>query len=86
MKQIIIGELTTEEVRDKMAEEAELLLKLKMNHAVSQLENPLQIRYNRRTIARLKTELSKRLRADETSVQDKPKTEDNSGSEKTNNK
>ena len=86
MKQIIIKELTTEEVRDKVAEEMEQLLKLKMNHEVSQLENPLQIRYKRRTIARLNTELSKRLSADETSAQDKPKLKDNSGSENTNNK
>lgn len=85
MKQIIIGELTTEEVRDKMAEEAEQLLKLKMNHAVSQLENPLQIRYKRRTIARLKTELSKRMSVEEVSAQDKPDIKINSGSEKTNN-
>lgn len=85
MKQIVIGELTTEEVRDKMAEEEEQLLKLKMNHSVSQLENPLQIRYKRRTIARLKTELSKRLSADEVPVQEKPEIKDNSGSKKTNN-
>jgi len=33
---------------------------MKMNHAISPLENPLEIRNTRRTIARLKTELRRR--------------------------
>lgn len=38
----------------------ETLVKMKLNHAVSPLENPMTIKDNRRTIARLKTELTKR--------------------------
>jgi ribosomal protein L29 len=34
-----------------------------MNNSVSPLENPLQLRYKKRNIARLKTELTKRNKA-----------------------
>ncbi len=60
MKPSVIREMTTEEIRDKISEEKESLVKLKMHHAVSQLENPTQLRYRRREIARLITELTKR--------------------------
>lgn len=60
MKAKVIKEMTTEEVADKLTEEFETYRKLKMNHVVSPLENPLQLRFHRRTIARLKTELAGR--------------------------
>lgn len=60
MKPSVIKEMTTEEIKDKISEETEALTKLRMHHAVSQLENPLQLRYRRKDIARLKTELTKR--------------------------
>lgn len=60
MKPSVIREMTTEEITDKISEESEALTKLKMHHAVSQLENPLQLRYRRKDIARLKTELTQR--------------------------
>ena len=53
MKQSEIRELSVEDI--KAAQQ-----KLLLTHAVSQLENPQLIRVNRRTIARLKTELRKR--------------------------
>jgi large subunit ribosomal protein L29 len=34
--------------------------KMKINHAVSELDNPQVIKNNRRTIARLKTEIKRR--------------------------
>ncbi len=52
--------MTTEEIKDKISDETDALKKLKMHHAVSPLENPLQLRYRRKDIARLKTELTKR--------------------------
>lgn len=52
--------MTTEEVTDKLIEQQESLQKMKLGNAVSQLENPLQIRMVRRDIARLKTELHNR--------------------------
>ena len=60
MKQSEICELTTEEIKEKIATEQSTLTKLKMNHAVSPLENPMLIRTTRRNIARLMTELRKR--------------------------
>lgn len=60
MKQKVIRELTTEEIRERLDEEQKQLAKLKLNHAVSPLENPNKIKAYRKIIARLKTELRKR--------------------------
>ncbi len=60
MKQQVINELTTEEVRERLDEQQKHLNKLKLNHAVSPLEDPNKIKENRKIIARLKTELRKR--------------------------
>jgi len=60
MKQQIVRDLTTDEVRDRIVEEQTNYRKMKMSHTVSPLENPLKIRNTRRLIARLKTELKKR--------------------------
>jgi large subunit ribosomal protein L29 len=63
MKQNIVKDLTTDEIRDRIAEERNLYTKIKMSHAVSPIENPLKIRASRRLIARLETEYKKRLMA-----------------------
>ena len=60
MKAVEIKELTIKELRDRLVSEQEMLTKLKLNHSVSPLDNPLKIRYARKDIARLKTELRKR--------------------------
>lgn len=60
MKTSEIKDLTTEEIREKIETEKAALTKMKMNHAVSPLENPMLIRMTRRNIARLMTELRKR--------------------------
>ena len=60
MKQSEIKELSVEELREKIAEFKKQQADLKMAHAVTPLENPLQIRNARRTLARLSTELTKR--------------------------
>ena len=57
MKTSEIKDLTTEEIREKIETEKAALTKMKMNHAVSPLENPMLIRTTRRNIARLMTEL-----------------------------
>lgn len=62
MKQSIVKELTTDEVKSRIVEEKETLLKLKISHAVSPVDNPIKIRSTRKLIARLKTELNKRTR------------------------
>ena len=60
MKTSEIKDLTTEEIREKIETEKAALTKMKMNHAVSPLENPMLIRTTRRNIARSMTELRKR--------------------------
>ncbi|MGB5237492.1 MAG: 50S ribosomal protein L29 [Flavobacteriaceae bacterium] len=60
MKQSEINELSVEELKEKMAEYKKQHADLKMAHAVTPMENPLQIRTTRRTLARLATELTKR--------------------------
>ena len=44
----------------RIKEEKATLTKLKMNHSVSPIENPLKITFTRKAIARLKTELTSR--------------------------
>jgi len=60
MKQNVIVELSTAEIIERMVEERQQLTKLRLNNAVTPLENPNKIKEQRRTIARLKTELRKR--------------------------
>jgi len=61
MEQKVIKELTTGEIVERLDEEKRQLSKLKLNHAVSPLENPNKITAYRRTIARLETELRRRV-------------------------
>ncbi|MDB3862662.1 50S ribosomal protein L29 [Flavobacteriaceae bacterium] len=58
MKQTEINKLSKEYLQDKLIEVKKQLEDLKMTHAISPLENPLQIRSARRVVARLKTALS----------------------------
>ena len=60
MKQKVIAELSTPEIVERLVEEKQQLTKLKLNHAVSPIENPQKIKEQRRTIARLMTEIRKR--------------------------
>jgi large subunit ribosomal protein L29 len=60
MEQSVIKELSTPELIERLEEERKQLIKLKLNHAVSPLENPNKIKIYRRTVARLETELRKR--------------------------
>jgi len=60
MKQSVIKELSTPELIERFEVEEKQLLKMKLNHAVSPLENPMKIKYYRKLIARLKTEIRKR--------------------------
>ena len=54
---IDLTELSVEELYERINEEQGKFVKLRFNHAVAQLENPLTLRHIRRDIARLKTEL-----------------------------
>ena len=60
MKNEVIREFRTDELKERLEEEQKQLTKMKLNHAVSALENPNKIREYKRTIARMMTELRKR--------------------------
>jgi len=60
MKQDVIKEFSLAELKERLEEEMKQLIKLKLNHAISPLENPNKINSYRRTIARMKTDLRKR--------------------------
>lgn len=60
MKTREIKELNTKEIQERMDVEKEHLVRLKLNHAISPLDNPSQIKVVRRTLARLATELRQR--------------------------
>ena len=58
MKKSEIEKLSPEDYQDKLVEFKKQLSDLKMNHAVSPLENPLQIKTVRKTVARLLTAIN----------------------------
>ena len=60
MKNSEIIQLTNKEILERLDEEMTILTKLKLNHAVSPLDNPHKISGSRRNVARLKTEIRKR--------------------------
>ena len=55
-----INELATKDLAERLETEVAKLQQLKLNHAITPLENPSQIKETRRTIARIKTVLRQR--------------------------
>jgi large subunit ribosomal protein L29 len=60
MKSSEIKELSIQELTERLESEESMLVRMKMNHAVSPLDNPNKIVETRRNIARLKTEVRAR--------------------------
>ncbi len=60
MEQEVIKELGTVELTERLDEERKQLVKLKLTHAVSPLENPNKINVFKKAIARMETELRRR--------------------------
>ena len=60
MKTAEVKDLTTKELIERIQDEKGMLVKMKLNHHISPLDNPLKIKKTRRTIARLTTELRSR--------------------------
>ena len=58
MKSSEIKLLSVEDLQDKLVESKKQLSDLKLNHAVSPLENPMQIKNVRRTVSRILTEIA----------------------------
>ena len=60
MKQQVILEMTLEEIKERLEEEKKQLVRMKLAHAVSPLDNPHKMKEYKKTVARLLTELRKR--------------------------
>ena len=60
MRQKEVKELSIDELNEKLISFTNELSEMKMTHAISPIENPLQIKKLRRTIARINTELTNR--------------------------
>ena len=60
MKQAEIKELSLADLQEKLLVLKKNYTDLKMAHTITPLENPLQLRSLRRTVARIATELTKR--------------------------
>ena len=60
MKKSEIKDLSTADLQEKLVELRKSYADLQMAHAIQPLDNPLQLRTSRRTIARISTELTKR--------------------------
>ncbi len=59
-KKEAIREMSTPDLNDRLDQAREQLVKMRLNHAVSPLDNPNQIRETRKNIARYLTELRRR--------------------------
>lgn len=55
-----IKELSSKELLERLDNEKSMLVRMRLNHAISPLDNPMKIRYARKNIARIETELRKR--------------------------
>jgi large subunit ribosomal protein L29 len=60
LKKEDLNQLSNEDLKQRLHDDSERLMKLRFNHAVNPLDNPIQLRYIRREIARIKTEIRKR--------------------------
>lgn len=60
MKAAELKGLSVADLNELLVDQKTTLSKLKINHKIAELENPIQIRNYRRTIARIKTELTSR--------------------------
>ncbi len=56
-----LKDMSESDLRSRIQEDELRLKKLEFAHAISPLENPMSVRAMRRDIARLKTELQKRI-------------------------
>ena len=60
MKYSEILELSEKELQERLDNEKDYLARLKLNHAISPLDNPNKIAESRRSVARIMTELNRR--------------------------
>ena len=65
MKKEAINELSTADLMERIDAARSQYVKLKMQHAVSPLDNPNKISATRKQMARMLTELTKRQKAEQ---------------------
>lgn len=63
--QLVLKELSTAEIKERLDAERAMYQKMLLTHAVSPIENPNKIKESRKTIARCLTELRAREIADQ---------------------
>ena len=69
MKNSELKELSVAELQERLDAEKTQLTKLRINHAVSPLENPNVVRETRRNVARINTEIRRRQLSSADSVE-----------------
>jgi large subunit ribosomal protein L29 len=60
MKMSEIKEFSTKELEERIEVDKNTLVRMRLNHAVSPLDNPMKLKFARKDIARMLTELKKR--------------------------
>lgn len=60
MKMTEIKDLADKDLREKLEQTEAVLVQMKLNHQITPLENPSEIKKTRRDIARMKTVLRQR--------------------------
>jgi large subunit ribosomal protein L29 len=63
MKMSEIKEFSTKELEERIEVDKNTLVRMRLNHAVSPLDNPMKLKYARKDVARMMTELNKRKSA-----------------------
>ena len=62
MKSSELIDLPEKELVEKLDNEKDYLVRLKLNHAISPLDNPLKLKETRRNIAKFLTEINRRTK------------------------
>lgn len=60
MKANEVREMSSKDILERIATEKEELVKMKLNHTISPLDNPMLIKKSRRNVARLLTILAQK--------------------------
>jgi large subunit ribosomal protein L29 len=55
-----VKELSTKELTERIEVEKNTLVRMRLNHAVSPLDNPMKLKFARKDISRMMTELNQR--------------------------
>ncbi|MEA1888131.1 MAG: 50S ribosomal protein L29 [Bacteroidota bacterium] len=78
MKSSEIRELTSQEILERIDNERTSLVRMRLNHAITPLDNPNKIKETRDNIARLLTELRKRELNEQLDTRDESNEQQNS--------